>query len=70
MFADETKLYGTITSESDCNILQQVLNNVMDWEVCGWLILIFTNAKPSVLSCGIQVNNCKEYIAMSCTDED
>ena len=31
MFADDTKLYRTISSESDCDILQQDLNNVMDW---------------------------------------
>ena len=31
MFADDTKLYRTITSESDCNILQQHLNNVINW---------------------------------------
>ena len=31
MFADDTKLYRTITSELDCDILQQDLNNVMDW---------------------------------------
>ena len=30
MFADATKLYCTITSESDCDILQRDLNNVMD----------------------------------------
>ena len=28
MFADDTKLYRTITSELDCDILQQDLNNV------------------------------------------
>ena len=27
MFADDTKLHRTITCESDCNIL----NNVIDW---------------------------------------
>ena len=27
MFADDTKLYHTIKSESDCNILQQHLRN-------------------------------------------
>ena len=31
MFADDRKLYRTISSESDCDILQQDLNNVMDW---------------------------------------
>ena len=31
MFADDTKLYCTITSELDCNILQQDLNNVINW---------------------------------------
>ena len=30
MFADATKLYRIITSESDCDILQRDLNNVMD----------------------------------------
>ena len=30
MFANNTKLYRTITSKLDCNILQD-LNNVMDW---------------------------------------
>ena len=41
MFADNTKLYHTITSrsESDCNILQQDLNNVMDWGNM-WLTII------------------------------
>ena len=32
MFIDDTKLYHTITFDSDRNILQQDLNNVMDWE--------------------------------------
>ena len=31
-FTDETKFFHTITFDSDCNILQQDLNNVMDWE--------------------------------------
>ena len=31
MSADDTKPYHTIISESQCNILQQNLNNVMDW---------------------------------------
>ena len=49
MFADGTKLYHTITSESDCNILQQDLNNFMDWGIRDWLILIFTNVKFCLL---------------------
>ena len=28
MFADDTKLYHTITSKSDCDILQQDVNNI------------------------------------------
>ena len=54
MFADDTKLYRTITSESDCNILQQDLNNVIDWGNM-WLTN-FNLHKCKVLSFGIQVN--------------
>ena len=54
MFVDDTKLYRTITSESDCNILQQNLNNVIDWGNM-WLTN-FNLHKSKVLSFGIQVN--------------
>ena len=47
MFADDTKLYHTITSESECNILQLDLNNVMNWENM-WLTN-FTNVSLAFL---------------------
>ena len=53
MFADDTKLYRTITSELDCDILQQDLNNVMDWGR-KWLTN-FNLHKCKSLSFGIQV---------------
>ena len=31
MFADDTKIYRTIKSKEDCDILQQDLDNVTDW---------------------------------------
>ena len=45
IFSDDTKLDRTITSESDCNILQD-LNNVMDW---GNTWLTNTNVKFCLL---------------------
>ena len=54
MFADDTKLYRTISSESDCDILQQDLNNVMDWGK-KWLTNFYLHDCKS-LSFGIQVN--------------
>ena len=66
MFADDTKLYRTITSESDCNTLQQDLNKVMDWGNT-WLTN-FNLHKCKILSFGIQVN-IKNIYSMSCTSE-
>ena len=31
MFADDTKLYCAIKSKDDCDILQQDLDNIIDW---------------------------------------
>ena len=67
MFADDTKLYRTITSESDCNILQQDLNNVIDWGNM-WLTN-FNLHKCKVLSFGIQVS-VRNIYSMSCTSEE
>ena len=66
-FANDIKLYHTITSESDCNILQQNLNNIMDWGTM-WLTS-FNLHKCKVLSLGIQVNY-KNICSMLSTGED
>ena len=67
MFADDTKLYRTISSESDCDILQQDLNNVMDWGK-KWLTN-FNLHKCKSLSFGIQVNIQNIYSMLSDTEE-
>ena len=36
MFADDTKLYRAIKSKEDCDILQQDLDNITDWDMI-WL---------------------------------
>ena len=51
MFADDTKLYLTITSKSDCDILQQDVNNIMDWGRTS--LTDFNLHKCKVLSFGI-----------------
>ena len=45
LFTDNTKIYCTITSSTDVDLLQQDLHSLLDW--CGiWLIsLNFTNCK-------------------------
>ena len=68
MFADDTKLYRTTSSESDCDILQQDLNNVMDWGK-RWLTN-FNLHKCKSLSFGIQVNIQNIYSMLSDTEED
>ena len=68
MFADDTKLYRTISSESDCDILQQDLNNVMDWGK-KWLTN-FNLHKCKSLSFGIQVYIQNIYSMLSDTEED
>ena len=68
MFADDTKLYRTITSELDCDILQQDLNNVMDWGR-KWLTN-FNLHKCKSLSFGIQVKIKNIYSMLSNTAED
>ena len=66
MFADDTKLYRTITSELDCHILQQDLNNVMNWGRT-WLTN-FNLHKCKVLSFGIKVP-IKSIYMMLCSDQ-
>ena len=57
----------TITSESDCSIIQEDLNNVMDW---GCISLTnFNLHKCKVLSFGVQVS-IKNIYSMSYTGED
>ena len=68
MVADDTKLYRTISSESDCDILQQDLNNAMDWGK-KWLTN-FNLHKCRSLSFGIQVNIQNIYSMLSDTEED
>ena len=49
VFADDTKLHCTITFESDCNIIQQDLNNVIDLGNIWLTNLIFRNVKICLL---------------------
>ena len=63
MFADDTKLYRTIRSESDCDILQQDLNSVMDWGK-RWLTN-FNLHKCKVLSFGMQATIKRKYVMLS-----
>ena len=67
MFADDTKLYSTITSEI-CDILQQDLNNVIDWGR-KWLTN-FNLHKCKSLSFGIQINFKNIYSMLSDSAED
>ena len=50
MFADDTKLYHTITSQSDCNILQLDLNNVINWGNTWLTNFNLTNVKFCLLA--------------------
>ena len=65
MFADDTKLHCTITSESDCNIL----DNVIDWG--NTQLTNFNLHKCKVLSWySSQYNIMRNIYSMSCTSEE
>ena len=59
MFADDTKLYRTIKSKDDCDIIQQDLDKMTDWGRI-WLTN-FNSCKCKVLSLGMQVSMVKTY---------
>ena len=59
MFADDTKLYCAIKSKEDCDILQQYLDNAIDWGTM-WLTN-FNSSKCKVFSLGTQVSIVNAY---------